>query len=121
QRPFDAAFGGELRIKSYAAQRIGSRVALDVLWQQLKPSGPYDLYTHVLDASGKQVAQDDKLYFPVEVMALKERSGEGTPTSDLILTRFSYPLPPGHYAIEIGAVHRSSDDLSQLLAAAGPP
>jgi hypothetical protein len=117
QRPFTATFGTDLQVVSYGA----SGPALDVVWRQLQPAGPYDLYTHVLDAGGKQVAQDDKLYFPVEVMGLKERNGEGTPTQDLVLTRFAYQLPAGQYTVELGVVHRRPADLSQLLGAVGQP
>ncbi|MBV8085340.1 MAG: glycosyltransferase family 39 protein [Chloroflexi bacterium] len=116
-RPFASTFGDDLQVVSYAS----SGSALDVVWRQLQPTGPYDLYTHVLDGTGKQVAQDDKLYFPVEVMGLKERNGEGSPTHDLVLTRFAYQLPPGEYTVELGVVHRSPAELSQLLAAAGQP
>jgi hypothetical protein len=120
QRPFEAVFGQDLRLRSYAIETRGGQTALNLIWQQLRPAGPYDLYTHVLDASGKQVAQDDKLYFPVEILGLKERPGEGTPTDDLVLTRYTYQLPRGPYQVEIGAVHRSDANPDVLLGAAGP-
>jgi hypothetical protein len=120
QRPFDAAFGQDLRVASYAAARSGDRVGLDLVWEQLQPAGPYDLYTHVFDASGKQVTQDDKLYFPVERLGLAEHFGEGTTAGQLVLTHYSYPLPPGRYDVEIGVVHRSPANLDLLLAPAGP-
>lgn len=121
QIPVGVDFGSDLRLSSYSVDRAAGGVGLNLLWRQLSPSGPYDLYTHVLDAFGRQVAQDDKLYFPVEVMDMKERLGEGLPTNDLVLTRFIYQLPPGRYRVEAGAVHRSPVALDQLLAPAGAP
>ncbi|HUZ77280.1 MAG TPA: glycosyltransferase family 39 protein, partial [Chloroflexota bacterium] len=121
QIPFRQTFGRELRIVSYSLTHSSGSVQLSVLWQQLRPAGPYDLYTHVFNAAGHQVAQGDKLYFPVETLGLKERPGEGVPTNDLLLTRYAYLLPAGHYTVEIGAVHRSVDHLSTLLTPAGQP
>ncbi len=120
QQPLGVSFGNDLAIRSYSVQKREGMVDIVILWEQLHPSGPYDLYTHVLAASGKQVGQNDKLYFPVEILGLKERLGEGTPSGDLILTQYSYPLTPGHYNVEIGAVHRSESNVDALLLPAGP-
>ncbi len=117
----DSVFGTDMRLAGYAASRQSSFAALDLFWQQIAPSGPYDLYTHVLDSGGRQVAQGDKLFFPVELLGLAERFGQGQPAGDVILTRYSYALPPGRYTVEAGVVHRLPSDLGQLLNPAGPP
>jgi hypothetical protein len=79
---------------------------LDLFWQPLAASGPYDLYVHLLDGSGKQVAQSDRLVWPVD---------EGPPKDDLLLTQHPLDVPAGAYTAEIGAVHRSSADRGQLV------
>ncbi|MHB8618991.1 MAG: glycosyltransferase family 39 protein [Chloroflexota bacterium] len=119
QRAFHASFGSDMAMIGYSLRRQATTVDLDILWMQLRPSGPYDLYTHVLDATGKQVAQGDKLYFPAERLGLAEHFDGGKATHDLVLTRYTYLLGPGHYAVEIGVAHRSPIHLGTLLGPAG--
>lgn len=97
--------GPDFRVTGYKLVSSGGKPALDLFWQPLQAAGPYDLYVHVLDAAGKQVGQDDRLVWPVD---------EGPTKGDLLLTQHQLSVPPGTYTAEIGAVHRSVKDRSQL-------
>ena len=79
---------------------------LRLLWQPLAAVGPYDLYIHLLDGSGKQVAQLDALAWPAE---------EGPADDYLLMTQVALNVAPGRYSAEAGAVHRSSANLGQLI------
>jgi 4-amino-4-deoxy-L-arabinose transferase-like glycosyltransferase len=106
RQPLDAKMGPDFRLTGYALVSSGGKPALDLFWQPLQPAGPYDLYVHLLDASGKQVAQDDRLVWPID---------EGPAKDDVLLTQHLLDVPPGTYTAEIGAVHRSVRDRAQLL------
>ncbi len=109
RQPLDAALGSDFRLTGYALVQAGGKPALDLFWQPLQASGPYDLYVHLLDGSGKQVAQADRLAWPVD---------EGPAKNDLLLTQHVLDVPPGSYTAEIGAVHRLAADRDKLV---GPP
>lgn len=106
RQTLDAAIGQDFRLIGYERVTVGGKPALDLFWQPLQAAGPYDLYVHLLDASGKQVAQDDKLVWPVD---------DGPAKDDLLLTQHQLGVPPGSYTAEIGAVHRSTKNRSQLI------
>jgi hypothetical protein len=99
----------DFRLVGYELARADGKPALDLLWEPLAAAGPYDLYVHLLDGSGKQVAQSDRLAWPID---------EGPPRDDLLLTQHVLDVPAGTYTAEIGAVHRLVADRGQL---AGPP
>jgi hypothetical protein len=109
RQPLDTAFASDFRLTGYAVIRGGGTPALDLFWQPLQASGPYDLYVHLLDGQSKQVAQADILAWPVD---------EGPSRDDLLLSQHRLDVPPGSYLAEIGVVHRSSADRQQLV---GPP
>ncbi|MBV8084000.1 MAG: glycosyltransferase family 39 protein [Chloroflexi bacterium] len=106
RQPQSADMSPDFRLAGSELISNGGVPNLDLFWQPLQPSGPYDLYVHLLAASGKQVAQSDRLVWPVD---------EGPPKDDLLLTQHSLDVPAGAYTAEIGAVHRSSTDRSQLV------
>jgi len=106
--PTDATFGGDFRLKGWSITGQGSARTLNLLWQPLAASGPYDLFIHLLDSSAKQIAQSDSDAWPAE---------DG-PGDYLLLTQIRLDLPPGAYSADVGAVHRSAADPRQL--AGGP-
>ena len=106
--PADASFAPDFRLAGWELATSGGKPALDLLWQPLAAAGPYDLYVHLLDASGRQQAQSDLLVWPID---------EGPARDDLLLTRHVLDAPAGAYTAEIGAVHRSITDRGQLVGA----
>ncbi|MBV8086868.1 MAG: glycosyltransferase family 39 protein [Chloroflexi bacterium] len=106
RQPLDASIGADFRLAGYELVTVAGKPAIDVFWQPLEAAGPYDLYVHLLDQSGKQVDQADTLAWPVD---------EGPPRDDLLLTQHQLTVGPGLYTAEIGAVHRSAKDRSQLV------
>lgn len=62
-RVMDADFGGQIRLLGYdlpASVRPGDSVPLSLYWQAAEqPAADYQVFIHLLDASGKQVAQFD--------------------------------------------------------------
>ncbi|MGH2518322.1 MAG: ArnT family glycosyltransferase [Chloroflexota bacterium] len=104
--PLGASLAPDFRLQGWELVRGAGGPALDLFWRPLRASGPYDLYVHLLDASGKQVAQSDRLVWPVD---------EGPAQADLLLTQHPFSVPPGSYTAEIGAVHRSAANRDILL------
>jgi 4-amino-4-deoxy-L-arabinose transferase-like glycosyltransferase len=109
RQPLQVSMAPDFRLVGYELARADGKPALDLLWEPLAAAGPYDLYVHLLDGSGKQVAQSDRLAWPID---------EGPPRDDLLLTQHVLDVPAGTYTAEIGAVHRLVADRGQL---AGPP
>ena len=109
RQSLDVSMAPDFRLTGYSVVRVGARPALNLFWQPLQASGPYDLYVHLLDASGKQMAQADVLAWPID---------EGPPREDLLLTQHLFDVSSGSYTAEMGAVHRSRTDRAQLI---GPP
>jgi hypothetical protein len=109
RQPLDAIMGPDFRLAGFEVVSAAGKPALDLLWQPLAPAGPYDLYVHLLDAGGKQVAQSDRLVWPVD---------EGPAKADLLLTQHPLDVPAGAYTAEIGAVHRAVKDRGQLVGPA---
>src|SRR5207302_3993554 len=62
----DVAMGQDFRLVGYEMVTVDGKPALDVFWQPLQAAGPYDLYVHLLDTSGNQVTQSDRLAWPVD-------------------------------------------------------
>ena len=87
-----ASMAPDFQLTGYELIRNGNRQALDLFWQPLQPSGPYDLFVHVLDSAGKQVAQSDRLAWPID---------EGPFREDLLL--YAAHLYPGRGIVR----HRS--------------
>ncbi|HLQ35432.1 MAG TPA: glycosyltransferase family 39 protein [Chloroflexota bacterium] len=97
-RPVEGDMSPDFRLTGYATTFGSGSALLRLLWQPLVPAGPYDLWVHLMDASGKQVAQADVL----------ARAPDDGPTSGyLLLTHHPLPAPPGSYVAEIGATHRA--------------
>jgi hypothetical protein len=109
RQPLDVSMAPDFRLTGYEVVSVNGKPALDLFWQPLQASGPYDLYVHLMDSAGKQIAQFDALAWPVD---------EGPARDDLLLTQHPLDVPPGAYTAEIGAVHRSAKDRGQLV---GPP
>jgi hypothetical protein len=104
----NATFASDFRLTGYAVVTVQGKPAIDLFWQPLQPAGPYDLYVHLLDPAGKQIAQSDRLVWPID---------EGPAKDDLLLTQHPLDVPAGVYIAEIGAVHRSVKDRAQLVGA----
>jgi len=109
RQSLDVSMSPDFRVAGYELVASEGKPALDIFWQPVQASGPYDLYVHLLDGSGQQVAQADRLVWPID---------EGPAKDDLLLTQYPLDVPSGAYTAEIGAVHRSAQDRSQLV---GPP
>jgi hypothetical protein len=106
RRPLEVRMAEDFQLAGYALVQVGGKPALDVFWGPLQASGPYDLYIHLLDSQGRQIAQSDVLAWPID---------EGPSAEDLLLTQHPIDVAPGTYSAEIGAVHRATKDRSQLL------
>jgi hypothetical protein len=109
QTPIGADMAPDFRLASYSITSQDAALQIDLLWQPLAVSGPYDLFVHLLDGSGKQVGQADTLVRPPE---------EGSLAGYLLLTHHSIPVPPGQYTAEIGAAHRSTEHPEQVAGGA---
>ncbi len=106
------------KVLSYEAVAQPHHLVLNVLWQQLDPSGPYDLYLHLLDSSNKQVGQSDHLVWPVVRLEGSDLMLDGLATRDLLLTQSVIDVPPGQYTAVLGVAHRSWEDRSQVIGGA---
>jgi hypothetical protein len=102
RREFAADMSPDFRLSGY----VVAPGQLRLFWQPLAAKGPYDLYVHLRDGAGRQVAQSDVLVWPIDA---------GPSGDDLIVTRHPLPAPPGAYVAEVGVVHRSPEDRAQLV------
>ncbi|HEX6511668.1 MAG TPA: hypothetical protein VF157_05175, partial [Chloroflexota bacterium] len=109
QQPANADMSPDFRLVSSSVRREGNSVVLDLLWQPLAASGPYDLYVHLLDSSGKQTAQSDVLARPPD---------DGPTSGYLLLTEHTLVAPPGNYRAEAGVAHRSVEHPEQVVGGA---
>jgi len=101
----EALVGDSIRILGYALTQEpvapGDDVALTLFWQATQPvAGSYKVFTHLLDAAGQVVGQQDSL----------PRAGQ-YPTSawmtgEVVVDRYSIEVPSdapaGEYALEVG-------------------
>ncbi|HVA26087.1 MAG TPA: glycosyltransferase family 39 protein, partial [Chloroflexota bacterium] len=106
EQPLGVSMAPDFRLAAYSLSGDGSARMLNLFWRPLAASGPYDLYVHLVDASGKQVAQADVQAWPVE---------DGPQNDYVLLTQCLLNVPPGSYTAEAGAVHRAADDPSKLV------
>lgn len=95
----------DFELIGYVSARRAERAELTLVWRPQQPKGPYDLYVHLLDPSGRQVAQADTLAWPLD----------GEPRPHLLLSQHAFAVPPGTYVAEIGVVHRAVADRRQLV------
>ncbi|HLY66234.1 MAG TPA: hypothetical protein VKU60_11925, partial [Chloroflexota bacterium] len=127
--PATQPLGNDYDLAGYSvAKANGSNLVLNVVWKPVQPSGPYDMYVHLLDASGRQVGQSDRLVYPVQNFAgahegygpvLRGYFDEGQDTNDWLLTQHSINAPPGDYVAEIGLAHRDPSNPANVTAGAG--
>jgi len=95
--PAEAQLGDGIELLSHQASASAGKLDLTLTWgATARPSEDYTVFVHVLDASGKVVAQSDS----------QPRGGD-FPTSvwlpgDAITDRYSLALPPGRYTVEVG-------------------
>ncbi|MHB8618994.1 MAG: hypothetical protein ACYDAG_05365, partial [Chloroflexota bacterium] len=104
--PLDGNMAPDFRLVDYTAAYLSGKLTVDLFWQPLRPFGPYDLYVHLMDGKGRQVGQSDRLVWPID---------RGSPSGTLLLTQHTFAVPPGSYTAQIGAVHRSVQDRSNLV------
>jgi hypothetical protein len=114
--PAGRPLANDFEIVSYGSLPAkGPGLRMTVVWRPIHASGPYDMYVHLLDKSGRTVGQSDRLVWPVrdfreahEGLGPPQRGyfDEGSETDDWLLTEHSIQAPPGTYTAEIGAAHR---------------
>ncbi len=80
-------------------------------------TGPYDLYAHLMDSDGHQVAQDDVLAWPAKPLAGALDFNDTHASADRLLTEYLLEARPGQYEIEVGAVHRQEPNRAKLVGA----
>ncbi|HUZ77626.1 MAG TPA: hypothetical protein VMV93_08615, partial [Chloroflexota bacterium] len=110
-------YGGarDYQVASYQLAQAAGNVDLRVLWRPLSPSGPYDLYVHLINSAARQVAQADYLVWPVVHLQGAEQLLEGTPSTDELLTESTFKLPAGDYAALLGVARRSRRDRAKIV------
>jgi hypothetical protein len=106
--PLNATFGADYQLAGTSLERVQGQTVLNLLWRPLQPSGPYDLYVHLLDAAGKQVAQAD-------LLARSPSAGSG---DYVLLTQHPLAAPPGRYVALAGVAHRSTAHPEQVVGGA---
>ena len=116
--PVGQPMGGDFELAGYSfGRQPETGLVIYAVWRPLRPSGPYDMYVHLLDGEGKQAAQSDRLVWPVrDFRSASEGLGsvkrgyydEGSETDDWLITRHEFANPPGAYIAEIGLARRST-------------
>jgi hypothetical protein len=127
--PVGQSLANDFEIVRYGlSQRDAAGVVLTVVWRPLQATGPYDMYVHLLDPTGRVVGQSDRLVWPVRDFRHADeglgplRRGyfdEGTETDDWLLTEHDINVPPGSYTAEIGLAHRDSRNPDSVTAGVG--
>jgi len=93
----EAQLGDGIQLLAHAAASSAGHLRVDLTWgATARPSRDYTVFVHLLDASGKLVAQADS----------QPRGGD-FPTSvwqpgDRIADSYSLQAPPGRYTVEVG-------------------
>jgi hypothetical protein len=99
-QPVAASFANEIALIGYRAQQADQRIDLTLYWQALvQPPHAYTVFAHVVDASGRQVGQQDN-------MPMHDQS----PTScwipgEYVTDPYSIPIAAGAqqpYTVEVG-------------------
>ena len=115
QRPLPANMKPDFRLVSYEPVRLPGRLVMNLIWQQLRADGPYDMFVHLIDRRGKPIAQADRLVWPVKRIHGSLDFDQVPSSDDLLLTQHELSAPPGTYVAEIGVAHRLARDRSQLV------
>ncbi len=99
---FDVA-GGPIALRSVAVERakVGEALAVVLYWQGASPVGEsYTVFTHLVGADGKLVAQQDNL--PVTGLAPTDSWQAGTLIRDPYWLTLPEDTPPGDYQLLVG-------------------
>jgi len=106
QQPIDVDMAPDVRLIGCSVTQQNEAVVLNLIWQPEAFSGPYDLYVHVLDGSGKQIAQSDVLARPPE---------DGVAPGYVLLTQHTLPHEAQNGVALAGAAHRSAEHPEQVV------
>jgi hypothetical protein len=93
----EVQLGDGIELLSHRVSAASGQLNLTLTWgAAARPSKDYTVFTHVLDTSGKVVAQADS-----------QPRGGNFPTSvwlpgDAVDDSYSLSVPPGHYSVEVG-------------------
>jgi len=120
---------GDFELLGYQLiQKDEPGVSFDALWRPLHADGPYDMFVHLLDESGVQVSQSDRLVWPVKAFD-HVHEGEGRPkwgyydegheTGDRLLTQHQLKVAAGSYIAEFGVARRDPHDPTKVFPALG--
>lgn len=104
--PLDVAMEPDVRLIGCSATQGSDSVTFNLVWRPEQLAGPYDLYVHLLDASGKQIGQSDVLARPPE---------DGPTAGYVLLTQHVFPRVPEGAVAAVGAAHRSSEHPEQVV------
>lgn len=108
-------WGHDYEVVKYGVTQGNGGLTLNVIWRPIQPAGPYDMYVHLLDPTGRTIGQSDRLVWPVRDFRYADEGlgppsrgyfDEGSATNDLLLTRHDVAAPPGSYTLEIGLAQR---------------
>jgi hypothetical protein len=111
-------FGGEIALRGYdlseAALKPGGALKLTLYWQASgKPKRDYTVFTHLLDASNKVVAQQDGRPARGESPTLRWATGQ------VVRDEYSLQLPEGlasgNLTIEVGLYDASSGERLRIV------
>jgi len=110
-QPLDVRFGDAMTLTSYQLDarraRVGDVLTLTLHWRvEQMPNARYKIFVHLLDASGRVVAQRDGEPFADLRPTTTWRAGETL--ADNYGVFIESDTPPGDYRVEIG-VYRADD------------
>lgn len=123
--PLDANFGDVARLSGYtldpAAPHPGDVLRVTLFWQAAGASAdPYTVFVHLLDPSGRMVAQEDSM-----PMSNQHPTTDWMPGEAIVDRYYDLPLsadaPAGEYSLEIGLYHQPIGQRLDLLDAMGNP
>jgi tetratricopeptide (TPR) repeat protein len=104
-------FGTDITLQAYRAQANARSLTLDLYWQaSTTPIQDYQIFVHVLDATGKLIAQLDSA--PVDGRYPTRQWRTETTIEEQREFTFATPLEAGTYTVEVGMY--SLADLKRL-------
>ncbi|MFN2206413.1 MAG: hypothetical protein ACK2UT_10900 [Candidatus Promineifilaceae bacterium] len=111
-----AVFGGGIKLAGYDLA-AGDAVSLVLYWESLAPvAEDYDVFVHLMDASGKLVAQNDRQ--PLSGLAATSVWRPGDLIRDPVTVTLPEDLDAGEYTLRLGIYLRETNERLPVSGAA---